>query len=67
MSLPEFREALAVELIDPSTGRSYLIRVDPDAYGGIRTVRATIASTWRYPDGSLVFKRPEDCVLAAEA
>ena len=40
--------------------KDYHIRVDPDCYGGLKTARAAIASTWRNEDGSLVFESPED-------
>lgn len=56
-----------VGVTDPSTDRRYLLRCDPNAYGGLRSARAAVASTWRNPDGSLVFERPEDYVLAAES
>jgi len=58
-----------VRYIDPSTGRIYFHRVDPDAYGGRagREARAAIASTWRYADGTMVFARPEDYVLTVES
>lgn len=56
-----------VDVIDPSTGRRYLLRVDGNAYGGLKTARAASASTWRNDDGSMVFDKPEDYVLAQEA
>ena len=40
--------------------KDYWIRVDPKAYGGIKTARAAVASTWRNKDGSFVFDKPED-------
>jgi hypothetical protein len=40
--------------------KDYFIRVDPNQYGGLKTARAAIASTWRNKDGSLVFKTPEE-------
>jgi len=48
------------------TFREYWIRVDPTQYGGIKTAQAAVASTWRNKDGSLVFKTPEEYVLAQE-
>lgn len=42
------------------TFKDYFIRVDPNAYGGIKTARAAIASTWRNKDGSLMFADPDD-------
>jgi hypothetical protein len=42
--------------------KRYLLRVDPNAYGGeaSRDCLAAVASTWRMPDGALAFKRPSD-------
>lgn len=42
--------------------KEYFIRVDPNAYGGLKTARAAVASTFRNNDAarSLVFKSPED-------
>jgi hypothetical protein len=48
--------------------KEYWIRVDPKAYGGLKTARAAIASTWRHKvtkNGvtnldELVFKSPDD-------
>jgi hypothetical protein len=42
--------------------KRYQLRVDPSAYGGeaARDCLAAVASTWRMPDGSLAFKRPQD-------
>ena len=42
------------------TFKKYFLPVDPFAYGGIRTARAAVASTWRRQNGSLIFDRPED-------
>lgn len=42
------------------TYKDYWLRVQPSCYGGIKTARAAVASTWRKPDGSLVFAKPED-------
>jgi hypothetical protein len=44
------------------TFKDYWIRVDPNAYGGLKTARAAVASTWRDQDAerSFVFKNPED-------
>ena len=62
-------DLVIVRVIDTSTGRPYFLRVDPDAYDGLagRKARAAIASTWRYADGTLVFKRPSDYVLTEES
>lgn len=42
--------------------REYWLRVDPDAYGGdaARVPQAAVASTWRYADGALVYRRYGD-------
>jgi hypothetical protein len=42
--------------------KRYQLRVDPNAYDGAaaRDCLAAVASTWRMPDGSLAFKRPQD-------
>jgi hypothetical protein len=44
------------------TTKRYQLRVDPAAYDGeaSRDCLAAVASTWRLPDGSLAFKRPQD-------
>lgn len=42
------------------TFKNYILRVDPEAYGGIKTPQQAIASTWRNADGSLFFKSPKD-------
>lgn len=42
------------------TFKDYFIRVDPNAYGGLKTARAAIASTWRNEDESLMFDDPND-------
>ncbi len=42
------------------TFKDYFIRVDPNAYGGLKTARAAVASTWRNNDGTMIFKKPED-------
>lgn len=67
MSMQGDEDLALFDCIDPSTGRRYLLRVDPNAYGGLKTARAAGASTWRNTDGSLVYAKPEDYVLAAEA
>lgn len=47
------------------TYKDYFIRVDPNAYGGLKTAMAAVASTWRNKDGSLLFKTPDeyDCSI----
>jgi hypothetical protein len=44
------------------TFKDYFIRVDPNVYGGLKTARAAVASTWRNNDANrtLIFKNPED-------
>lgn len=42
------------------TFKDYFIRVDPRAYGGLKTARQAVASTWRNEDGSLMFKNADD-------
>jgi hypothetical protein len=49
------------------TFKDYFIRVDPFAYGGIKTARAAVASTWRNVDNSLIFASPDDYVCAVES
>jgi hypothetical protein len=49
------------------TTKHYMIRVQPDAYGGVKDCLAAMASTYRFPDGSLLFKRPEDYCPAQES
>lgn len=39
--------------------KDYFIRVDPNAYGGLKSARDAVASTWRNPDGSMVFPDPK--------
>lgn len=42
------------------TFKDYFIRVDPNAYGGLKTARQAIASTWRNEDGSMMFKNANE-------
>lgn len=42
------------------TFKDYFIRVDPKAYGGLKTARQAVASTWRNEDGSLMFKNANE-------
>ena len=49
------------------TKKRYMIRVDPNAYGGIKTCLAAMASTYRLSDGSLLFQRPQDYSPTAES
>lgn len=46
--------------------KDYFIRCDPNAYGGLKTARAAVASTWRNKDGSLLFKTPEEYMCDVE-
>ena len=68
LDLADDEPLMVVRVECPSTGRVYLLRVDPDAYGGLSgegAARAAVASTWRNPDGSMVFASPDGYVLAA--
>jgi len=46
--------------------KDYFIRVSPTAYGGLKTARAAVASTWRKADGSMVFEDPNDYVCSIQ-
>ena len=46
--------------------KDYFLRVDPKFYGGIKTARAAVASTWRNEDGSPLFVLSDDYLLAQE-
>lgn len=41
------------------TYKDYWLQVDPNAYGGLKTAQAAVASTWRKKDNSMVFAKPE--------
>ena len=56
-----------VHVTCPTTGREYFLGVDPDAYGGLKTAQAAVASTWRNKDGSLAFPSPEDYAPLVES
>lgn len=65
--LPDDEPIVMVDCVNSSpeadgTHRRYMLRVDPNAYGGAaaRDVLAAMASTWRNADGSLLFKRPDE-------
>lgn len=47
--------------------KDYFIRVDPNAYGGLKTAHAAVASTWRKEDGSMLFAAPEEYVCEIES
>ena len=51
------------------TVKRYLLRVDPNAYGGeaSRFIHAAVASTWRNADGSLTFSDWRDYDPDAES
>ncbi len=51
------------------TTKRYMLRVDPNAYGGdaMRNAHAAVASTWRNADGSMTYARWEDYCPAAES
>ena len=65
--LPDDEPIVMVDVVNSSpepdgSFRRYMLRVDPNAYGGKAStdVLAAMASTWRNADGSLLFKRPQD-------
>lgn len=51
------------------TTKRYMLRVDPDAYAGdaAKFAHAAAASTWRWPDGSLVYKNWREYTPIAES
>lgn len=58
-------EIYMVKVIDATaqadgTFKEYFLSVDPKAYGGLKTARGAVASTWRRKDGSFVFASPEE-------
>lgn len=47
--------------------KDYFLGVDPKAYGGLKTAKAAVASTWRYEDrNKMVFENYEDYVPLIE-
>lgn len=43
------------------TSKDYWIRVDPKAYGGLKTAKAAVAATWqRMSDKTLIFPSPDE-------
>lgn len=48
------------------TFKDYFIRVDPNAYSGLKTARAAVASTWRKPDGNMIFETPDEYTCEIE-
>lgn len=47
--------------------KDYFIRVDPNAYGGLKTAHAAVASTWRNSSGEFIFEKPEDYKLSIQS
>jgi hypothetical protein len=39
--------------------KTYFLRVDPNAYGGLKTAHAAVASMYRDSEGGLIFDKPE--------
>jgi len=69
--LPGDEPLMMVEVVNSTpekdgTYKNYYIRVDPNAYGGLKTAMAAVASTWRHKDGSMVFKDPSEYILSME-
>jgi hypothetical protein len=67
IGVPGDEDIVMVDLLNSTpepdgTTKRYQLRVDPKAYGGLasKDCHAAAASTWRMPDGSLAFKRPQD-------
>ena len=66
--IPNENEPLMIVAVVDSTPlpdgsyKDYFIRVDPKAYGGLKTATAAIASTWRKRENvdELVFNKPND-------
>lgn len=64
--IPGDESIMIVEVINSTpepdgTFKHYHLRVDPNAYGGLKTAQAAVASTWRKKGTSeLVFANPED-------
>src|SRR5574337_1789217 len=54
---------------EPPYSKRYMLRVDPDAYGGeaSKNVHAASASTWRNQDGSLAYSNWRDYCPVAES
>ena len=48
------------------TFKDYWLWVDPDAYGGLKTARQAVASTWRTAARELVFESADEYVLVQE-
>lgn len=71
VELPNDEPLMIVKVVNSTpepdgTYQDYWLRVDPQAYGGLTTARAGVASTWRKPDGSLMFKKATDYAPALE-
>ena len=72
--VPDDEPIIYVDLLNSTpepdgTTKRYMLRVQPDAYGGdaARNVQAAAASTWRNTDGSLAFARWQDYAPHAES
>jgi hypothetical protein len=70
--IPNDEPLMMVEVVNSTpepdgTFKNYWIRVQPTAYGGLKTAQAAIASTFRKKDGSLLFEKPEDYVAQHES
>ena len=74
-TLYQLGHEMAVEVVNSTPGsdgtrKKYLLWVDPNGYGGIRTAREAVAWTWRTghdPDSPHMFERPEDYGPAFES
>lgn len=72
--VPDDEPLIYVDLLNSTpepdgTVKRYMLRVDPNAYGGdaARNAHAAAASTWRNADGSLAFQRWADYAPAKES
>ena len=68
--VPDDEDIMMVKVVNSTmepdgSFKDYWLRVDPKAYGGVKTARAAVASTWRNKDGSYIFETPEeyDCAI----
>ena len=74
VSVPGDEPIVMIDLLNSTpepdgTTKRYQLRVDPNAYGGkaSRDCLAAAASTWRMPNGSLAFQKPEHYAPAFES
>ena len=72
--VPDDEPIVYVDLLNSTpepdgTTKRYMLRVNPNAYGGDvqRSAHAAVASTWRNADGSLTYKRYQDYAPQAES